>query len=90
MYLNSRIILVVAFGLLGLVPSVILLLSGEGPAVLGVVLSFLGLVPPLVMADEQVSQPRHSAQLVPVEGASSPHRLVDYNRRVVMAVVPSQ
>jgi hypothetical protein len=90
MYLNSRIVLVVALGLLGLVPSVMLFLSGEGPAVVGVVLSLLGLVPPLVMADEQASQALHSAQLVPVKGALSPPRLMDYDGRLVMAVVPSQ
>jgi hypothetical protein len=90
MYLNSRIVLVVALGLLGLVPSVILFLSGEGPAVLGVVLSLLGLVPPLVMADEHASQPLHSAQLVSVKGALSTPQLMAYDGWMVMAVVPSQ
>lgn len=57
--------------------------------ILGVALCLLGLMPPLVSAAEQASQPLPTAQLVAVEGASITYRLIDYDKRVVTVVVPS-
>ena len=58
--------------------------------ILGVALCLLGLVPPLVSAAEQASPPPPSAQLVAVEGAWITYQLIDYDKRIVTAVVPSQ
>jgi len=57
---------------------------------LGVALCLLGLVSPLVFAAEEPSSPLPTAQLVAVEGASHTYRLIDYDRRVITAVVPAQ
>lgn len=56
----------------------------------GVALCLLGLVPPLVLAAGPVSPPLPAAQLVAVEGASITYPLIDYDKQVVTAVVPSQ
>ena len=59
-------------------------------SILGMALGLVGLVFPYAMAAEQASRPLPSAQLVAVEGASSTYHLIDYDGRVVTAVVPSQ
>lgn len=58
--------------------------------ILGVTLCLLGLVPPLVLVAEQASPPLPTVRLVAVEGASTTYQLIDYDGRVVRAVVPSQ
>ena len=58
--------------------------------ILGVALCPLALVPPLVNAAEQASPPLPSAQLVAVEGASTTYYLIDYDKQIVPAVVPSR
>jgi len=57
---------------------------------LGMALGLVGLMFPYAMAAEQASRPLPSAQLVAVEGASNTYHLIDYDGRVVTAVVPSQ
>ena len=59
-------------------------------SILGIALGLVGLVFPYAMAAEQASRPLPSAQLVAVEGAASTYHLIDYDGRVVTAVVPSQ
>ena len=58
--------------------------------ILGVALCLLGLGPPLVLAAEQPSPPLPTVQLVAVEGASTTYHLIDYDKQIVTAVVPSQ
>jgi len=58
--------------------------------ILGTALGLIGLVPPYVMAAEQTPKPLPSAQLVTVEGASGTYYLIDYDGRIIPAVVPSQ
>ena len=58
--------------------------------ILGVALCLLGLVPPLVLAAEQASPPLPTVRLVAVEGASTTYHLIDYDKQIVTAVVPSQ
>jgi hypothetical protein len=57
---------------------------------LGLALCLLGLVSPVVFAADQPSKPLPAAQLIAVEGASHTYRLIDYDNRVVTAVVPAQ
>ena len=57
---------------------------------LGVALSLLGLVFPLVSARAHAAPRQPVARLVAVEGASTTYGLKDYNGQVVTAVVPSQ
>ena len=57
---------------------------------LGVALSLLGLVSPVVFAADQPSKPLPAAQLITVEGASHTYHLIDYDNRVVTASVPAQ
>ena len=57
---------------------------------LGVMLCLLALASPLVFAAEQPARPLHTAQLVAVEGAEHTYRLIDYDKRVITAVVPAQ
>jgi len=59
-------------------------------SILGMALGLVGLVFPYAMAAEQASRPLPSAQLMAVEGASNTYHLIDYDGRVVTAVVPSQ
>ena|SRR5438309_3889104 len=56
----------------------------------GVTLCLLGLASPLVCAAAPPSTPSPAAQLVAVQGASHPYRLMDYDHRVVTAAVPAQ
>src|SRR5258706_13519785 len=56
----------------------------------GVPLCLLGLAPPLVCGAAPPSTPSPAAQLVAVQGASHPYRLMDYDHRVVTAAVPAQ
>src|SRR5437773_12305409 len=58
--------------------------------ILGMALGLMGLASPYVMAAEQASKSLPSAQLLAVEGASSTFHLIDYDGRVITAVVPSQ
>jgi len=58
--------------------------------ILGVALCLLGLVPPHVLAAEQPSPPLPTVRLVAVEGASTTYHLIDYDKQIVTAVVPSQ
>jgi len=59
-------------------------------SILGMALGLVGLLFPDAMAAEQAAKPLPSAQLVAVEGASATYHLIDYDGRVVTAVVPSQ
>jgi len=54
----------------------------------GVTLCLLGLASPLVCAAAPPSTPSPAAQLVAVQGASHPYRLMDYDHRVITAAVP--
>ena len=56
----------------------------------GVTLCLLGLASPLVSAAAPPSTPSPAAQLVAVQGASHPYRLMDYDHRVITAAVPAQ
>src|SRR5437870_12999197 len=56
----------------------------------GVTLCLLGLASPLVCAAAPPSTPSPAAQLVAVQGASHPYRLMDYDHRVVAPAVPAQ
>jgi len=53
-------------------------------------LCLLGFMSPLVFAADQPSKPLPAAQLIAVEGASHTYQLIDYDKRVVTAVVPGQ
>ena len=57
---------------------------------LSVMLGLLGFMCPLVFAADQPSKPIPAAQLIAVEGASHTYQLIDYDKRVVTAVVPGQ
>ena len=57
---------------------------------LSVMLGLLGFMCPLVFAADQPSKPIPAAQLIAVEGASHMYQLIDYDKRVVTAVVPGQ
>jgi len=59
-------------------------------SILGMALGLVGSLFPDAMAAEQAAKPLPSAQLVAVEGASTTYHLIDYDGRVVTAVVPSQ
>jgi len=53
-------------------------------------LCLLGFMSPVVFAADQPSKPLPAAQLIAVEGASHTYQLIDYDKRVVTAVVPGQ
>jgi hypothetical protein len=55
-----------------------------------VMLCLLGFMSPVVFAADQPSKPLPAAQLIAVEGASHTYQLIDYDKRVVTAVVPGQ
>ena len=57
---------------------------------LGVTLCLVGLASPLVFAAEPPPKPLPAAQLVAVEGASHPYRVIDYDHRVIRTTVPAQ
>lgn len=56
----------------------------------GVTLCLVGLASPLVFAAEPPPKPLPTAQLVAVEGASHPYRVIDYDHRVIRTTVPAQ
>ena len=56
----------------------------------GVTLCLVGLASPLVFAAEPPPKPLPTVQLVAVEGASYPYRVIDYDHRVIRTTVPAQ
>jgi hypothetical protein len=56
----------------------------------GVTLCLLALAAPRLVAAEPPANPLPTAQLVAVEGVSHTYQLMDYDKRVITAVVPAQ
>ena len=59
-------------------------------SILGMMLSLLGLLSPLVVAAEHASTPFPPAQLVAIEGEAYTYRVIDRGGRVVTTTVPAQ